>query len=678
MSRRARLTVFATFVALVACSPSSAFGAGAGPDPFFGTLFEDNANLTQQQRGLDMDRQAATGLGVIRVQVHWAQIEKSYAKADESPVFDWNALDQIVGDAAKRNLRILPVVYDTPVFYRPSSSPSGVQVPPEKPEMYGRFVGRLAQRYGPNGHFWRCDSSTGVCPQPYLPIKTWQVWNEPNYSAWWKNAPNPDGYLALLKQAYLNIKLADSSAEVVMAGLAPLTGTTRNHTDFRTYLNALYAAGAKPFFDTLAIHAYGTEVEDVADVPKVVRQIADANSDSDKKIWITEYGWATGGANSFTITNTDCQAARLHKVAVEWRRLRQVLKLRGAIQLQWRDVETTRLSWPFYAGLNSSAFDGPPKPALGELADAIAFRTPDPRYTVDRACVPGSPEDLALAQPVTASSTGPAASTEAGSEPKRAVDGLSNTRWSSAPGPRESIRVDLGSRRNVSRVRLDWASDYATHYLVKTSSDGSSFIPAGDVTIDRAGPHTSSFSPRSARYVRVTAIKRSSAGGGISLWDLNVFDSAPPPLKVASQSPPLRQPPLASLSRLSVSPHGLRAASRGASIAATKRKTGATVSYRDSQDARTTFMVLKSFKGFTRHGRCVVKRPVGHRRAKRCTLYKPVGSFSHADKAGMNTLRFTGRVRGRKLGPGAYRLRAVPRFAGRNGAARTTSFRALR
>jgi DNA-binding beta-propeller fold protein YncE len=150
---------------------------------------------------------------------------------------------------------------------------------------------------------------------------------------------------------------------------------------------------------------------------------------------------------------------------------------------------------------------------------------------------------------------------------------------------------------------------------------------------------------------------------------------------ISAASPPPPPPPpaaLASLSGLSVSPNSLRAASSGASITAKKPKTGATVSYTDSQASTTTFTVLKPIKGFTRKGRCVAKGPAGKKNAKRCTLYMPAGSFNHTDKAGRNTFHFTGRVRGQKLKPGAYRLQAIPRFAGRNGTTRTTGFKVVR
>lgn len=88
---------------------------------------------------------------------------------------------------------------------------------------------------------------------------------------------------------------------------------------------------------------------------------------------------------------TDCQAALIHSTATEWARLRDELRLRGSIQFQWRDVATTRINWPYYAGLNRPTFASAPKPALGQLANAIASRPADPGYTVEAACHPTPP-----------------------------------------------------------------------------------------------------------------------------------------------------------------------------------------------------------------------------------------------------------------------------------------------
>jgi hypothetical protein len=55
-----------------------------------------------------------------------------------------------------------------------------------------------------------------------------------------------------------------------------------------------------------------------------------------------------------------------------------------------------------------------------------------------------------------------------------------------------------------------------------------------------------------------------------------------------------------------------------------------------------------------------------------------VGSFRRADRAGTNRFHFTGRVGRHRLKPGRYRLKAVPRFGGRNGRAATKGFRIIR
>ena len=60
--------------------------------------------------------------------------------------------------------------------------------------------------------------------------------------------------------------------------------------------------------------------------------------------------------------------------------------------------------------------------------------------------------------------------------------------------------------------------------------------------------------------------------------------------------------------------------------------------------------------------------------------YVPLaGSFAHTGTVGGNTLRFRGRLRGRWLKPGRYRLRATPTdSAGNVGPVAATAFRIVR
>ena len=138
------------------------------------------------------------------------------------------------------------------------------------------------------------------------------------------------------------------------------------------------------------------------------------------------------------------------------------------------------------------------------------------------------------------------------------------------------------------------------------------------------------------------------------------------------------QPGSSTLAGLKVVPNAFSAAGSGGSIAKKRKpKTGATVSYTDSQASTTTFTVLQSQPGRTnKQGVCV--KPPRKPRGKRCTRLVAIGSFTHIDTAGANGFHFTGRVGGQKLKPGAYRLQAIPRFAGRNGTTRTTGFKVVR
>jgi hypothetical protein len=106
-------------------------------------------------------------------------------------------------------------------------------------------------------------------------------------------------------------------------------------------------------------------------------------------------------------------------------------------------------------------------------------------------------------------------------------------------------------------------------------------------------------------------------------------------------------------------------------------KKGTRVSYDDSSAATTTFTVQRPTAGRRKGGKCVQsrKRPP---KSRRCTRYVKLGSFKHADTAGRNSFRFKGRVGGRKLKPGAYRLRAVARNSAGAGKAVTKRFRVKR
>jgi hypothetical protein len=135
------------------------------------------------------------------------------------------------------------------------------------------------------------------------------------------------------------------------------------------------------------------------------------------------------------------------------------------------------------------------------------------------------------------------------------------------------------------------------------------------------------------------------------------------------------------LAALAVHPSKVRPyPNKGASLIAKSRPRGATIGYRDSEPANTTLVVQRQVSGYLLGRRCLGRRPANHRgRLKRCTLFVGVGSFTHADSVGANHLHFTGRVGGKPLPVGRYRLRAVARNAsGQTSRAVTASFSIVR
>ncbi len=136
--------------------------------------------------------------------------------------------------------------------------------------------------------------------------------------------------------------------------------------------------------------------------------------------------------------------------------------------------------------------------------------------------------------------------------------------------------------------------------------------------------------------------------------------------------PPPAKPLAGIISALSISPSAFFAAPSGATIS-TAKKYGAKIGYRDSQVATSTFTVLRQTSG-RRQGKSCKKPSKANKHGKRCTLLTAVGSFTHVDLAGVNSLHFSGRIKGKKLAPGNYRLQVVAHDAAGNGTAVDKSF----
>jgi hypothetical protein len=143
-----------------------------------------------------------------------------------------------------------------------------------------------------------------------LGVNTYEILNEVNTYSPTITAPD---YVLILKAVYPAIKATDLSATVLMSGL-----------DFSgkpdVYLQAMYDAGAKGYFDAVSAHPYSyPHMPAPADCPSsnafchglpTLYAVMQQNGDGNKKIWITEFGCPTGTVANRPAACTDTTLAQ--------------------------------------------------------------------------------------------------------------------------------------------------------------------------------------------------------------------------------------------------------------------------------------------------------------------------------------------------------------------------------
>jgi hypothetical protein len=326
---------------------------------FVGMTSEDVFVGNDDYRAQTLSHQAAVGVGLIRQTFAWETIERAPGR------YDLSYADRYVADAAWHGIRILPVLYHPPLFHARRVGRS--VCPPASPSPLARFVTTLVRRYGPRGSLWRERPDVRK-----LPIRSWQIWNEPNLGIYWCNRPNPRAYARLLRGTYKAIKRVDRKAEVVTAGLpdSKLSMATR----LPKYLKRLYRAGGRRWFDTLAINSYARNRRELGQLLRGIRRLMNRRRDRRARIWVTEIGWGDHGPVHRFIVGPQGQATRIKSAVRYLARQRRRLRLRGFVYFSWRDSAPYpplfNDMWGLHTGL--LALGGARKPAFQAFSEAVA------------------------------------------------------------------------------------------------------------------------------------------------------------------------------------------------------------------------------------------------------------------------------------------------------------------
>jgi hypothetical protein len=296
----------------------------------------------------EWDTLAGSGAESVRAAVYWNQIQPNGPSEQ-----NFTASDPIFLAAAQRGLDVLPVIQGTPTWA--AKTPFDPASPPRDNEDFARFLTALVTRYGPNGSLWA--EHPEVSRQP---VRSWQIWNEPNLTRYWNVSPWAPSYVALLKRAHKALQAADPGSKTVLAGLP---------NESWKAIAAIYDAGARGSFDIATLHPYTGQPKNVVRIVKIVRREMQRRGDGKLPIWVTELSWPA--AEGKTVQHNDFETTdrgQSDRLKAGLPMLADQRKTLGIGRVYW-------YTWLSQEGISDSAFDfsGLRRLRAGQLVSAPAL-----------------------------------------------------------------------------------------------------------------------------------------------------------------------------------------------------------------------------------------------------------------------------------------------------------------
>jgi hypothetical protein len=283
------------------------------------TFLDKEVEFWKKERTMQMINQA--GIKWIKQIFGWNEIEfkKGYFNDDKNKKSGWQKYDEIVDLAAKYDIQIVARIDQTPAWANPAGGVPGGH--PANFQDYADFLKAFVEHYKGK-------------------VKYITVWNEPNLEREWEPTKkvNPAQYVEMLKVAYKAVKDTDPTVKVMAAPLA-ITLEKDINLDELTYLDEMYQAGAKDYFDIMPANAYGLEFPPAAAPdPQVLNyrrvellhDVMVKNGDANKAVWFNEYGW-------------NASPASIPADKLTWRRVTEQQQADYTVQ----GIDYARKNWPW-------------------------------------------------------------------------------------------------------------------------------------------------------------------------------------------------------------------------------------------------------------------------------------------------------------------------------------------
>jgi polysaccharide biosynthesis protein PslG len=268
--------------------PVDAFGYGA--------QVHGNASVGNAAETMDSMRNQL-GLDWVKMQLKWPVVHPG-EDADQ-----WFFYDSVIEEANKNGLNLMVSIVGAPKWTRALGGENG---PPDDYAQFTAFLDELLTRHPGQ-------------------IQAIEVWNEENLDREWTtaNGISPEDYVEFLRQSYETIKGHDPNIIVISGALSPTgPGDWVSWADDFEYMDRALAAGMLDYADCVGAHHNGYNIppdvtaEDAPNHPKAQTAVFRGPFDNphhswsfkttidtyaqkvqavdpNKKICVTEFGWAT-------------------------------------------------------------------------------------------------------------------------------------------------------------------------------------------------------------------------------------------------------------------------------------------------------------------------------------------------------------------------------------------------
>lgn len=342
-----RLGVVLTSVALATTVAASAADAEPVSPGFFGVV--PQAPLAPR----DFARLKGV-VKTIRMSIYWPECEPAPGE------YNFRTVDGQIGAAAAAGIRVQLFVNGTPPWL--SADPARPPLGARASSAWSRFLRTAVRRYGSRGGFW-------AGHRPRLPVRLWQVWNEPNFALFWHPWPSPAAYARLLRTSARAIRVADPRAKIVLGGVAPVRGGI----EIGVFLSRLFRSpGVRRSFDIAAVHPYASSVPGVEYRLREARRALDEADLGSRPLLVTEMGVASSGDYpSAFVEGSSGQAAFLRDAYTRLIEMRRHWRIAGVDWFTWQDALQSDPQCAFCQGAGLMSVSGRLKPAWWAFRELV-------------------------------------------------------------------------------------------------------------------------------------------------------------------------------------------------------------------------------------------------------------------------------------------------------------------